>query len=109
MVEHASGRDKESQQALQELIAKNAADMASQIGEVYAFRGEAEKAFEWLDRAYRQRDSGLSGIAYDPLLLSLKPDARYVALLSKLQLSDRAVDQRTSFQDDKSDRITLLP
>jgi serine/threonine protein kinase/tetratricopeptide (TPR) repeat protein len=88
MVEHASGHETESQQALQELIAKNSADMAYQVGDVYAFRGEKDKAFEWLDRAYQQHDSGLSGIAYDPLLLSLKSDPRYVALLKKLGLAD---------------------
>jgi TolB-like protein/Tfp pilus assembly protein PilF len=92
MVEYASGHEKESQQALQELIAKNSADLAYQIGDVYAFRGETEKAFEWLDRAYQQHDSGLTGIAYDPLLQSLKPDPRFGALLKKLQLSDAAVN-----------------
>ena len=40
--------------------------MAYQVGDVYAWRGEKDKAFEWLERAYQQRDSGLNGIAYDP-------------------------------------------
>jgi serine/threonine protein kinase/tetratricopeptide (TPR) repeat protein len=88
MVEYASGRDKQSLQALNELIAKNAADMAYQVGDVYAWRGEKDKAFEWLERAYSQRDSGLNGIAYDPLLLSLQSDPRYGALLKKLELAD---------------------
>jgi serine/threonine protein kinase/Flp pilus assembly protein TadD len=92
MVEHASGHEKESQQALQELIAKHAGDMAYQVGDVYAFRGETDKAFEWLDRAYQQHDSGLSGIAYDPLLSGLKTDPRYAALLTKLKLSDAAAN-----------------
>jgi serine/threonine protein kinase/TolB-like protein len=88
MVEHASGHDKQSQSALKELIAKNAGDMAYQLADVYAWRGEKDKAFEWLERAYQQRDSGLNGIAWDPLLSSLKGDPRYGALLSKLELSD---------------------
>jgi serine/threonine protein kinase/Flp pilus assembly protein TadD len=88
MVEHASGHDKQSQAALKELIAKNSGDSAYQIADVYAWRGEKDKAFEWLERAYQQRDSGLNGIAYDPLLASLKGDARYGALLTKLGLSD---------------------
>src|SRR5580698_6849780 len=92
LVEHAGGREKESQQALQALIDKNAADSAYQIADAYAFRGETDKAFEWLNRAYRQHDSGLNGIAYDPLLLSLKPDPRYAALLKKLDLGDGAAD-----------------
>ena len=36
-------------------------DAAYQIAAVYAFRGEADRAFEWLDRAYAQRDGGLTG------------------------------------------------
>jgi serine/threonine protein kinase/Tfp pilus assembly protein PilF len=87
MVEHASGHDKQSQAALKELIAKNSGDSAYQIADVYAWRGEKDKAFEWLERAYQQRDSGLNGIAYDPLLAGLKDDPRYGALLTKLDLS----------------------
>ena len=90
MVEFASGHDKQSQQALNELIAKHAADMAYQVGDVYAWRGEKDKAFEWLERAYGQHDSGLNGIAYDPLLSSLQNDPRYFALLKKLELIDSA-------------------
>ena len=88
MVEYASGRDKQSLQALNELIGQHAADMAYQVGDVYAWRGDKNKAFEWLERAYNQRDSGLNGIAYDPLLSSLQSDPRYGALLKKLELAD---------------------
>jgi tetratricopeptide (TPR) repeat protein len=88
MIEHANGHEKQSQQALKDLIAKHANDMAYQVGDVYAWRGEKDKAFEWLERAYQQRDSGLNGIAYDPLLAGLKSDPRYGALLQKLDLAD---------------------
>lgn len=88
MVEHAGGHGKQSDAALKELIDKNARDMAYQVADVYAWRGEKDRAFEWLERAFEQRDSGLNGIAWDPLLSNLKDDARYRALLTKLQLSD---------------------
>ncbi len=88
MVEHARGHDKQSLQALKELIARHANDMAYQVADVYAWRGERDKAFEWLQRAYEQRDSGLNGIAYDPLLADLQGDSRYATLLKKLGLSD---------------------
>jgi serine/threonine protein kinase/TolB-like protein/Tfp pilus assembly protein PilF len=87
MIEHALGHERESQQALKELIAKHAKDMAYQVGDVYAWLGDNDKAFEWLDRAYAQRDSGLNGVQYDPLLAHLHDDPRYQALLGKLQLS----------------------
>jgi serine/threonine protein kinase/Flp pilus assembly protein TadD len=92
MVEHASGHEKQSQAALKELITKNAGDMAYQVADVYAWRGENDKAFEWLERAYQQRDSGLNGIAWDPLLSNLKGDSRYGALLTKLELADHSAN-----------------
>ena len=83
---HALGRKKESDAALAELIAKYHADAAYQIAEVYAFRGEADRAFEWLERAYAQRDGGLAGMKGDPLLKSLERDPRYAAFLKKMRL-----------------------
>jgi serine/threonine protein kinase/TolB-like protein/Tfp pilus assembly protein PilF len=94
LLEHTRAHESQSQQALGELIANHANDMAYQIGDVYAWRGEHDKAFEWLERAYQQRDSGLNGIAYDPLLAGLKSDPRYGALLKKLGLSDGAPERQ---------------
>jgi hypothetical protein len=53
---------------------------------VYAFRGESDKAFEWLERAYKQRDPGLTQIKNDPLLKILRRDQRFTELLKKLHL-----------------------
>jgi len=69
---------------LTELITKYDASNHYQIAEVYAFRNQSEEAFEWLDRAYSQRDSGLILTKVDPLLKSLRHDPRYAALLKKL-------------------------
>ena len=53
-------------------IDKDFAETAAyQIAEVYAYRGDKDKAFEWLDRARRQRDAGLAGLREDPLLTNL--------------------------------------
>jgi len=83
---YSLGREKESDAALSELIAKYHAGSAYQIAEVYAFRKQSDEAFKWLDRAYAQRDSGLIGTKVDPLLKSLRNDPRYAALLKKLNL-----------------------
>ena len=84
---HALGRKKESDAALAELIAKYQAGAAFQIAEAYAFREETDRAFEWLDRAYAQRDGGLpQWVKGDPLLKSIERDPRYAALLKKLRL-----------------------
>jgi len=83
---HALGRKKESDAALTELIAKYHEGGAYQIAEVYAFRNQIDEAFEWLDRAYAQRDSGLIGTKVEPLLKSLHNDPRFAAVLKKLNL-----------------------
>jgi len=86
IVYYALGRKKESDAALRELIANYHASDAYGIGVVYAFRNQADEAFEWLDRAYAQRDGGLVSTKVDPLLKSLHNDPRYAAFLKKLNL-----------------------
>src|SRR5882762_6179217 len=83
---HALDREKESDTALRELVAKYHEGGGYQIAQVYAFRNQSDEAFEWLDRAYAQRDSGLIGTKVDPLLKSLRKDPRYAAFLKKLNL-----------------------
>jgi tetratricopeptide (TPR) repeat protein len=87
LANHALGRRKESDANLAELIAKFQAEKLYQIAEVYAFRGETDPAFEWLERSYRVRDPGLTEIKGDPLLNGLKRDPRYAALLKKMGLT----------------------
>jgi TolB-like protein/DNA-binding winged helix-turn-helix (wHTH) protein/Flp pilus assembly protein TadD len=82
----ALGRKEEADAALSRLITKYHVSMAYQIGQVYAFRNQFDEAFEWLDRAYAQRDSGLVLIKMDPLLNSLHGDPRFAAFLKKLNL-----------------------
>jgi len=86
LANHALGRNKESDANLAELIAKFQATNPYEIADVYAFRGEADAAFEWLERSYNVRDPGLSEIKGDPLLKSLQPDPRYAAFLKKMRL-----------------------
>jgi hypothetical protein len=86
LVYHALGREQDSIAKLAELIAKHDTDSAYQIAEVYAFRQESDKAFEWLERAYEQRDAGLPEIKTDPLFKSLRHDSRYTVLLKRMSL-----------------------
>jgi hypothetical protein len=86
--EHTLGHKAESQQALDALIAKGAAGWAYQIGEVYAWRDENDKAFEWLERAYAQHDSARPGLKVSPIIQfsNLPKDPRHSALLRRLKL-----------------------
>jgi len=83
---HALGRREESDKALKKLIDTHQNDAAYQIAEAYAYRGEVDKAFAWLDRSFLQRDPGTPEFKTDPLMKSLRQDPRYAALLKKMRL-----------------------
>jgi tetratricopeptide (TPR) repeat protein len=83
---HALGRRKEADAALNAYIDQYKETWAFQVAEVYAFRGEKDEAFEWLERAYAQHDPGLAQMKGDPLLKSLESDPRYAAFLRKMRL-----------------------
>src|SRR5260370_17879552 len=63
---HDLGRDMQAQRLLAELIARHGHDGAFQIAETYAWFGQPDKAFEWLDRAYGQRAAGLWAAQVSP-------------------------------------------
>ena len=70
-----------------EMIAKDKNLSTYQIAEVYAWRGETEKAFEWLQISFDNRDTGTLALLVDPLMRGLRDDPRYKNLLAKLGLS----------------------
>ena len=72
--------------ALADLIANGRDQLAYQIAEVYAVRGEKDKAFEWLQIAFDNRDTGTLSVLVDPLIRGLRDDPRYKNLLVKLGL-----------------------
>jgi TolB-like protein/Tfp pilus assembly protein PilF len=86
LVYHAMKRNAESDAALARATKAYAGHWAYGIAEVHACRGEIDQAFNWLDRAYRQKDVVLYRIKGDPLLRNLESDARYKAFLRKMQL-----------------------
>jgi tetratricopeptide (TPR) repeat protein len=86
MAYHSLHRPEDSEAALQKLIATYQKDAAYQIAEVYAYRGESDEAFEWLDRAYQNRDPGLPGLKTDPAFKSLREDTRFTSLLKRMNL-----------------------
>jgi hypothetical protein len=64
---------------------------AYQVAEVYGSRNDADQAFQWLERAFRQQDPGLLWIRRDTDLLSLHADPRYQVFLAKMGLADDQV------------------
>jgi len=82
----ALGRQKQSDAALKELIARYGSRGASAVARVYAFRNQRGEAFEWLDRAYAQREGNVAYTNLDPMLNNLRSDPRFTAFLKKLNL-----------------------
>jgi TolB-like protein len=88
LVYHALHRKPEADAELTQLEAEHSADMAMWIAEAYAFRGQKDKAFAWLDQAYAQKDFFLWTIKVDPLLRNIEGDPRYKAFLRKMNLPE---------------------
>jgi len=72
--------------ALADLIANFRNQLAYQIAEIYAVRGETDKAFEWLQISLDNHDTGLLSLLIDPLIRSLRGDRRYKSMLEKIGL-----------------------
>jgi TolB-like protein/Flp pilus assembly protein TadD len=84
MAYHALGRKADSDAALAALIAKNEKDGPYNIAYVYAYRGEANQAFTWLDRAIEYGDPGLSEIVTENLFDNIHADSRWLPFLRKV-------------------------
>ena len=84
MAYHALGRKADSDAALAALIAKYGKDASWNIAYVYAFRGEADQAFAWLDKAVAYHDTGLAETVAENLFDKVHGDPRWPALLSKI-------------------------
>src|SRR5262249_52698965 len=83
---HVRGDHSKADAALTELIEKDQHVLAYQIAQVYACRGETDKAFEWLQISFENHDTGLLSLNIDPLLNQLRPDPRFAALIRKIGL-----------------------
>jgi TIR domain len=57
-----------------------------QVAETYAYFGDKDKAFAWLDAAVERRDPGIQWLRGGPLLRSLTRDPRFGALLRRLNM-----------------------
>ncbi len=86
LAQQARGDRVAADAALNALITGHSDDMSFQIATVYAFRGDADKAFEWLDRAYEKRDPGVMAIIDNPFTRELQSDPRFGALCKKVGL-----------------------
>jgi hypothetical protein len=76
----------QAKKALDEL--KKEGDIASfEIAQGHAARGEIDEAFEWLERGYQIRDSGLQWVKVAVVLRPLHSDPRWQTFLEKMGLA----------------------
>ena len=86
LVEHSAGNASASQAAALEFEKRFGEGEPYVAAEIRAWRGEADLAFAWLDRALAARDPLLSQLKTDIYLRSLHADPRWNALLKKIGL-----------------------
>ena len=84
----ALGRTADAEAAL-----KKAESLASSIGaytlaQIYAYRGEPDQAFAWLDRAYKGREASCGFVKSDLLLRNLREDPRFSRFLRQMNLPE---------------------
>ena len=87
MAYHALGRKADSDAALAALIAKYEKDGPYNIAYVYAYRGEGDKAFEWLDKAVEYPRRRPPPVAVESLFDKIHSDPRWLPFLRKLGLA----------------------
>jgi len=103
---HALGRQEESRAGVQELAERWGGEWACEVAEVYGFTGDADAAFDWLDRALVQKEF-LSQVRWSALLRRLHADPRWTAFWERAGLSQAQLDAipfevtlpATGFQD----------
>lgn len=88
LVYWAAGQRADSNAALDTAKRRYSDTFPYWIACVYAYRGEADAAFDWLDRAYRQSDPFLSDFQSDPLLRNLHKDPPFRAFVRKMNLPE---------------------
>ena len=85
---HAMGEHKKSDDALAQMIEKYAGDGPDNIAFMLAYRGEADRAFEWLEIAVEAKDTGLAQINTEPKIARLYGDPRWVPFLERLGMAE---------------------
>ena len=82
------GNEAKSQTFTNKFIERAADRYPMRTSAIYAWRGDNDTAFEWLERAYQQHDGGLSYILNSVYLRNLESDPRYPVFLEKLGLRE---------------------
>jgi len=85
------GMDQQSEETLEEMAEAGA--RPTMIALVHAYRNDFDTAFEWLDRAYEERDDYLIEIRMYKGFESLYTDPRWADLLDRIGISDTDAEE----------------
>ena len=85
-----SKKREEAQSRLGELIERSKREYVSpgDLATVYAGLGEKDKAFEWLEKGYKERFVRMSYLEVDPTWDSIRSDPRFADLLRRVRLAE---------------------
>jgi tetratricopeptide (TPR) repeat protein len=99
LIYHTMGEQEASTASLEKLIEENAQGAAINIAYIYAFRGESDRAFEWLGKAVQYKDPGLAELVVHPLFANIYSDPRWLPFLESIGMSPEklaAIDFRVT-------------
>jgi len=77
------GRKADADAALATLQTRHRTEAPYNIAYMHAFRGDADRAFEWLDKAVEYSDPGQSEIVAEPFFAKIRDDPRWLPFLRK--------------------------
>ena len=96
LVYQAIGNHERSQEELQQLIELGKV-WTYEIAMVYAYRGDNDEAFAWLDRAYERRDQALMQLTADPFMNGLYDDPRFELMVERIGQTANWENRKSQF------------
>jgi len=92
MALHDLGRHEEFEAKLAELITRWGSDWPSEVAHVFAYIGDADNAFQWLNQAIEQNEEGLIEQIFHPFYDAIHKDPRWDAVLRRMGCSPEQLD-----------------
>jgi TolB-like protein/Tfp pilus assembly protein PilF len=81
------------------------------VARIYAAAGDREKAFDWLEKGFQERNPDLIELNVEPLLDSLRTDGRFHDLLRRIGLAERESQRKPMSASGKTSlkTVAVLP
>jgi TolB-like protein/Tfp pilus assembly protein PilF len=92
LAHHALGGRAASDAALDALIRSHGEEDPYAVATALAYRGEVDRAFQWLARSVEAEDGGRIGTHVDPLLANLHADPRWLPFLESIGQAPHQLD-----------------